>query len=297
MAFPITASRGRRLWSAPRVVLLGVLALLCLVPMLWLVLAPSKTESQIDNGSPLSFGSLGGYHTAWRHLISYDGGVLYHWIANTAEYSLGAMALGVTTALLAGYALAATRIAGRRIILVATLMAMIVPTAALVLPLFMEVNAVRLTNTAVSVILPASLFPFGVYLSFIHFSTRLPREVLEAARIDGCSEAALFTRIALPLAKPLIALLSYFAFVGNWNNYFLPFVMLSDESKYNLQVGLGALISGTPALNPSVGGSQLPIHRPEVAVAGLVTTIPVVLVFLFSQRFLVKGMLDGALKS
>lgn len=207
------------------------------------------------------------------------------------------MLISVITSLLAGYVLAATRVAGRRTVLVVTLLAMIVPPAALVLPLFLEFNAVGLTGTMWSVVLPASLYPFGVYLAFIHFSTLLPKEVVEAARIDGCSEVQLFTRIALPLARPLIGLLTFFAFIGNWNNYFLPFVMLSDDSTFNLPVGLGALISGTPALNPALGGSFLPIHRAEAAITGVLNIVPVAVVFLFAQRFLVKGLLDGSVKS
>ncbi|MEU7858720.1 carbohydrate ABC transporter permease [Nonomuraea sp. NPDC049141] len=288
---------GAWVWRMSVAVVLGLVALACALPLVWLVLAPTKSDAQITGGHPLSFGSLGGYLTAWRNLITFNDGVIYQWIVNSALYTGGAVLLSVTTSLLAGYALAATRIAGRRVILIATLLAMIVPPAALVLPLFLEVNAVQLTGTAWSVILPASLYPFGVYLAFIYFSTMLPREVLEAARIDGCSEAALFGRVALPLGKPLIALLTFFAFIGNWNNYFLPFVMLGDDETFNLPVGLGVLISGSPALNPALGGSDLPIHRPEAAITGVLTVVPVALVFLFAQRHLVRGLLDGAVKN
>ncbi|MFI7134821.1 carbohydrate ABC transporter permease [Nonomuraea sp. NPDC050153] len=288
---------GPWVWRTSVSVVLGLVALACALPLVWLVLAPTKSDAQITGGHPLSFGSLDGYLTAWRNLTTFNDGVIYQWIVNSALYTGGAVLLSVTTSLLAGYALAATRIAGRRVILIATLLAMIVPPAALVLPLFLEVNAVQLTGTAWSVILPASLYPFGVYLAFIYFSTLLPREVLEAARIDGCSEAALFARVALPLGKPLIALLTFFAFIGNWNNYFLPFVMLGDDETFNLPVGLGVLISGSPALNPALGGSDLPIHRPEAAITGVLTVVPVALVFLFAQRHLVRGLLDGAVKN
>ncbi|MFJ8044153.1 carbohydrate ABC transporter permease [Kitasatospora sp. NPDC096147] len=294
------AAPGRRRFSPGRAtgsVLLGLLAIACAIPMLWLVLAPTKTDAQLVDGHPLSFGSFGGYADAWHNLTTYNDGVVYRWIVNSVLYTGGAVLLSVSTSLLAGYALAATRIAGRRTVLVATLLAMIVPPAALVLPLFLEINAVQLTGTAWSVILPASLYPFGVYLAFIHFSTVLPKEVLEAARIDGCSERQLFSKIALPLARPLIGLLTFFAFVGNWNNYFLPYVMLGEDSTFNLPVGLGALISGTPALNPALGGSFLPIHRPEAAIAGVLTIVPVAVVFLFAQRFLVRGLLEGSVKS
>jgi multiple sugar transport system permease protein len=172
---------------------------------------------------------------------------------------------------------------------------MVLPATAVVLPLFLEINTLHLTNTAASVILPAAFYPFGVYLTFIYFATSLPKELLEAARIDGCTEVRLFVHIALPLAKPVVALAAFFSFIANWNNFFLPYVMLSEDDKYNLPVGLGVLMASTPAIKP-VGGTNLPITYPEAAMAGLIVVLPVALLFLFFQRYLVRGILSGATK-
>lgn len=277
------------------IVLLGF-AVYCLIPLLWLLFAPSKSDAQLVNDAPLSFGSLGQFWTSWQNLSGYGGGVIADWAWNSLYYSGGALLITLVTSLLAGYALALNRIPFRRSLLILTLTGMMIPPTALVLPVFLEINALQLTNTAFSVILPASFYPFGVYLAYIYFSTSVPKDLLEAARLDGCGELRLFWHLGLPLAKPLIGLLAFFSFVANWNNYFLPYVMLSDESKYNLPVGLGALISGTPALNPSSGGSLLSITRPEVALAGLIVIVPIAIIFLFCQRFLVKGILDGSVK-
>lgn len=282
---------------AIRPVLLLGLAIWFVVPLVWLLLAPTKTDGQLVNNNPMSFGSLSNVGSAWSNLMSYNGSALWSWTVNSIVYSIGSLVIIVVTALLAGYALAVFPVPGRRTILMCTLVAMMVPPTALVLPLFLEINAVHLTNTAWSVILPASFFPFGTYLSFIYFATSLPKELLEAGRLDGCSEVRLFRTIGLPLARPLVGLVAFFAFVANWNNYFLPYVMLSEEAKYNLPVGLGALISGTPALNPSAGGSTLPIHRPEVALAGIIVVLPVAVVFVICQRYLVRGILAGSVKS
>jgi multiple sugar transport system permease protein len=268
----------------------------CLIPILWLILAPTKTDAQLTDLNPLAFGNLGNVASAWQHLVGYENGVIYTWIANSVWYSIATVAIALITTVPAGYALACTQMRGRRIILTATLIAMIVPPAALVVPLFMEINAVHLTNTALSVIIPAALYPFGVYLAFIHFSTSLPKGILDAGRIDGASEMQLFVRIALPLAKPLIALLVFFSFTASWTNYFFPYVLLSDPSKFTLPVGLGVLVSSTPALSPIAGGSDIPIHRPEVALAGILVVLPILIVFIFSQRFLVRGILAGATK-
>lgn len=278
-----------------RWLLLYGFAIFCVVPLIWLVLAPTKDDSQLVAG-PLSFGSIGRLALSWQHLADYNGGVIFLWMANSAIYAVLPLLISVVISLFAAYALATIRFRGRKVILMATLLAMVLPATALVLPLFLELNAAHLINSAASVILPASFFPFGVYLAFVYFATSLPTELLEAARIDGCSELGIFMRVALPLAKPVIALLAFFSFVANWNNYFLPYVMLTDDSKFNLPVGLGALIASTPALSPSKGGSFLPITYPEAAMAGLIVVVPVAILFLFFQRFLIGGILSGSTK-
>ncbi|PDQ36268.1 MAG: ABC transporter permease [Candidatus Lumbricidophila eiseniae] len=280
----------------PRVMMLLAFAVFCVVPLLWLVLAPSKSNAGLADEPPLSFGSFEGYLQAWQHLVDYGHGVIFHWMWNSVWYSVTSLVVTVAVCLMAGYSLAVSRIPLRKPLLILTLVAMMIPPTALVLPLFLEFSYAKLINSPLSVILPASFYPFGVYLAFIYFSTTLPRGLVEAARIDGCSESRVFSRIALPLATPLVGLLAFFSFVANWSNYFLPYVMLSQEDRYNLPVGLGALIAGTPALRPAVGGSQLPITRPEVALAGLIVVVPIAIIFVFCQRYLVRGILAGSVK-
>jgi multiple sugar transport system permease protein len=140
-----------------------------------------------------------------------------------------------------------------------------------------------------------SFYPFGVYLTYIYFSTSIPRDLLAAARMDGCSEFQVFTRVALPLASPVVALVGFFNFVQNWNNFFLPFVMLPSSKGYPIQVGLTSLLASTPSFNPSSAGSQS-IQLPVLALATVVSVLPVFIVFLFSQRFLVRGMTAGGIK-
>jgi multiple sugar transport system permease protein len=282
---------------AVRLTVLAAVAIVCLVPIAWLVLAPTKTAADLNNKAPLAVGSLHNVVRAWNHVTAYQHGIIYTWIWNSAWYTGVTILIATLTALMAGYALATCRMFGRKVILVATLVSIVVPPAALVLPLFLEINAVHLTNTAASVILPASVYPFGVYLAFVYFSSNLPTGILDAARVDGCHEFYLFTRIALPLARPLIAMLFFFSFVGSWSNYFLPYILLSDQSKFPLQVGLGTMIAGTPALNPLMGASYSQIQRPEIALAGLITIAPILLLFVFAQRFLVRGILAGSIKS
>lgn len=298
---PAPRPRRRTMRMSPagvlRLLLLLGFAVFCLVPLIWLLLAPTKTNAEMSAGNPLSFGSIETAIAAWDHLAAYNDGVVFAWMGNSVLYSVASVVLSVVVAVPAAYALATMSFTGRRAVLTLTLVAMVVPATAVVLPLFLELNALRLTNTAVSVILPASFYPFGVYLAYVYFATSLPKELLEAARIDGCGELRVFLNTALPLAKPIIAILVFFSFVANWSNYFLPFVMLSDTQLYNLPVGLGNLISGSGALNPAMGATDLPIHYPEVALAGLVVVVPVAVLFIAFQRFLIRGLLSGSVKS
>jgi multiple sugar transport system permease protein len=276
------------------VLVLVLFLIFFVLPVLWLVLAATKTDDQLVHSNPLSFGSLHALRGNWDALTAFQGDVIFTWLRNSALYSFLALVITLCVAVPAGYALAMTEFPGRRTLLISTLVVMLMPNATLVVPLFLEVNAVHLIGSMWSIILPYAFYPFGVYLTYIYFSTALPRELLDAARLDGCSEFGVFRRVALPLAAPVVALVGFFSFVANWTNYYLPYVMLPQSSQFPVQVGLGTLLSDVPQFNPTVG--DLAVHRPELALATLVAITPVLVVFLFSQRFLVAGMLAGATK-
>lgn len=283
---------ARLIW----LLLIATLFVFFVLPLIWLLLAPTKTDNQLVNGGSLTFGSLHQLRIAWDNVSSFQQGVIFTWLRNSVVYSAVALAITLVTAVPAGYGLALTQFAGRRIILSLTLISMLMPNAALVLPLFLEMNAVHQIGSIWSVILPFSFFPFGVYLCYIYFSSSLPRDLLAASRLDGCNEWQVFRHIAMPLAKPVIALVSFFSIVQNWNNYFLPLVMLPADNKLPIQVGLNNLLASTPAFNPVAGSAQLHFNRPELALTTLLAIAPILVVFLVSQRALVSGMLAGATK-
>jgi multiple sugar transport system permease protein len=118
---------------------------------------------------------------------------------------------------------------------------MLVPPMALVVPIFVLMDAISLMDKPIAVILVSSLYPFGVFLSYIYYTTTIPKELYESARLDGCNDFRLFTKIALPLSWPLISLLAFFAFIGNWANYFLPYILLPSSENFTLPIGLGFL--------------------------------------------------------
>jgi multiple sugar transport system permease protein len=214
---------------------------------------------------------------------------------NSVVYSLASVALGLATAVPAGYALAVFRFPGRSAMVFLTLVTMIVPPAALILPLYLEMSAIQLTDTPWSVILPLAFYPFGVYIIFLFTESTLPRSTLEAARIDGCGEWAIFRRIFLPLARPAVVMVAFFAFVASWNSFFLPYIMLSSQDLATMQTGLQLLVANTGAVT-GVNFTGLPIKGPEVALAAIVSVLPILLIFAFAQRHLVAGQTAGSEK-
>jgi multiple sugar transport system permease protein len=275
-------------------IVLLVFAAFFILPIVWLLLAPTKSNNQLLLESPFSFGSFEQLAANWNELFAFGSGVFATWIGNSAYYSFAALAITLLVSIPAGYALALIEFKGRRLLLVTTLIVMLIPNTALVLPIFLELSAARLIGNPLAVILPFSFFPFGVYLTYIYFSTAVSRDLLNAARIDGAGELRVFAQVAMPLATPVIALVGFFSFVANWNNYFLPFLVVGGD-KIPVQVGLANLLANVPAFNPTTA-SSIVIQLPTLALATLLSVAPILLIFLFAQRFLVEGMTAGGTK-
>ena len=266
------------------------------VPLLWLVLAGTRTEGSLISDPPLSFGSFEAMKTTFFNLAGYNNWQVLTWAKNSVIYTVGSVSLTLASCIPAGYALAMSDFRGRKFVLIMTLIAMITPSQAIILPIFLEMTLFGLTNTYTGLILASSFFPFGVYLAYIYYSTSLPKTVVESARIDGCGHFQCFIHIGLPLAKPLVALVAFFSFVNNWNNYFLAFILISDDEKQNLTVGLATLISSSGALTPQSAANNLPIGQPEAIQAAILVVLPIVIVFLFSQKYVRSGLNAGAEK-
>jgi multiple sugar transport system permease protein len=269
------------------------------IPLLWLVLATSKSAPQLLELPPLAFGSFQRIQEAWQRIIEYQNGEVLQWAFNSIRYAVFGLALSLASCIPAGYILAIARFPGRRLLLWLTLITMLLPPSALVLPMFMELNLVHLVNTQWAVILPAAFFPFGTYLTYIYYASSLPRDLLDAARVDGCSEVELFRHIALPLATPLLGLLAFINFNTNWNNFFGPYVFLNDDRLFNLPVGLQQFVAATSALRPGFNpspGVMVGYQQAEIAVFGLLLVVPVAIVFLIAQRYVVGGAFTGSIK-
>lgn len=266
-----------------------IAALYVIAPIYWLVISSSKTTSQLFNTSTF----LPPAHLSWgenfRLLFSVDGGYFGWWLANSFIYALVTATLATAVSALCGYSLAKYRFRGRRVLFGLVVASLLVPTTALVVPLFLLEHDTGLINSYQGVILPLLVYPFGVYFMWLYSSDAVPDALLDAARVDGARELPVFWKVARPALMPGMVTLFLLSFIGTWNNYFLPLVLLGDTTKFPLTVGLS-----TWASDLSQAGAGQPLY-PEVLLGSLVSVLPMLILFPFLQKFIARGLTFGAI--
>ena len=193
------------------------------------------------------------------------------------------MILTCITAAMAGYALAKKRFVGRQLLFTLIVCAMALPKQVILIPLLREMSALNLYNTIWAVIFPIVGWPFGVFL-MKQFSEGIPTEMLEAARIDGASEAKTFISIVLPMVKPGIGALAIFTFINSWNDYFMQLIMLSSTSNLTISLGIAKL----QAENSTDFGL--------IMAGAALAAVPIIIIFLIFQKYFTKGIAMGAVK-
>ncbi len=269
--------------------LLLVFLIYSLLPLFYLIVSATKDGSALFSSFGLWFSSfdlfanLGGVFT-------YDGGVFVNWLWNTAYYSVVSAVGASFVATIAGYSFAKFRFRGRTLLFAVILGSIMVPPTALVIPTYLLLSKVELINTPLAVILPSLISPFGVYLMRVYAEQSVPDDLLDAARVDGAGELRIFWSVALRVLAPGFVTVLLLSFVTTWNNYFLPLVVLNDPSLYPLTVGLASWNS----LASGGGGAQN--LYPLVITGALVSIIPIILSFLFLQRYWQGGLTFGSLK-
>jgi multiple sugar transport system permease protein len=294
---------GQR-WSVGRLLRVGTLGLVAIVfavPIVTFMVLSLRAE----NGTGLVPGgiysleglSIDNLLRNWDIIQAFNNGIYTTWLLNSLIVAVGATVLAVVTAIPAGYALAKLRFPGRSVLRFVTLLTMVMPNTVLVIPIFLEVSAMGGIGQLWPVIVIMAFYPFGVYLAYIHFLTTLPRELIEAARIDGLGDVSIFIRVAAPLAKQAVALVVFFSFVASWTNYFLPLVLLPLAQQRTVSVGLQALVSASPLFDPTTSaGLAVKLYMPQLALATTITIIPLFILFIAAQRFLMRGAVVGAVK-
>ncbi|WP_129669759.1 carbohydrate ABC transporter permease [Phytoactinopolyspora endophytica] len=267
------------------VFMVGVL-IYFMLPVYWLVVASTKSTSDLFSTPGLWFADLNLFSNLSR-LSTYDGGIFWRWMFNSFIYSGVGSVLMTFVSVVSGYALAVYRFRGRAVVLGAVLGSMLVPQTVLAQPTYQLLVEIGLNNTYAGVLIPSLVYPFGVMLGYVYARSSIPTEILEAARLDGASEWRIFLSIGSRLMGTGTVTILLFAFIGSWNNFMLPLLVLNDQSLMPVTVGLN-------------GWSQTAITVPELqtltVVGALVSVIPVVLVFVGLQRYWRSGLTAGGVR-
>jgi multiple sugar transport system permease protein len=277
-----------------RLIITVLFALYFGLPVIWLFLAPTKTHIELVDLPPLAFGSLQNIADSWERLASYNRGVIFTWGWNSVWYVCLALTLSLLVSIPAGYLLANVNFSGRKLLLWATLILMLLPADATILPMYMELFLLRLVNTPWAVILPAGMAPFAVYLTYTYYKTVMHRDLADAARVDGCSDLSMFFYIGLPLAQSVVAMLLFTQFAALWNGFFAALIFLESDRLKTIPVGIQVMAAITGALNPNPNGHYL--FRPDLALLSIMNVLPAIIIFLFSQRLIVKAATSGAIQ-
>ncbi|HET6439263.1 MAG TPA: carbohydrate ABC transporter permease [Anaeromyxobacter sp.] len=255
-------------------------ALVTLFPLAWMVSASFMAPGEASTYPPPMLPqapTLANYR-----LLFAEHGILRQ-VANSLFISLLATALSLTFNLSAGYAFAKLRFRGRERLFRLLLGALIVPAQVTMLPLFLMLKEMGLVNTYAGALVPWLASVFGIYL-VRQYALTVPGEILEAARMDGAGELRIFLSVVLPLLKPIIVTLAVLTFLGCWNDFMWPLIVLTDHAVQTLPVVLAAL-------------SREHVQDVELMMAGaVITVLPVLLLFLGLQRYYLRGLLVGSVK-
>jgi len=272
-------SRGRAAGWALHAALAAA-ALLTLLPLWWMLVASLSPTGSVD-AEPLRL--VPRALTAEHYAALFTRLPLARALANSALIAGSVTLLSVLVNSMAGYAFAKLRFAGRDAILRILLGALVVPSQVAMLPLFLLIKQMHLVNSYGGVIVPAMASVFGIYL-MRQYALSIPDSLLDAARIDGASELRIYRSVVLPLCRPILVTMAIFTFLGTWNDFLWPLIVLSDEGVQTLPVALANLF-GEHAQDT------------ELVMAGSVLTVlPVVVAFLCLQRHYLEGLTLGSVK-
>ena len=260
--------------------LLALLAGVTLFPLLWMLsvsLMPAGSASSFPPPLWPAHATLANYRALF---VSADLG---RYLLNSLVVSGGITAGSLLCNLLAGYAFAKLRFAGRERVFGLLLAALVIPAQVAMMPLFLLARELHIVDSYAGVILPALASIFGIYL-VRQYARAIPDELLEAARIDGAGEWRIFLGVVLPLLKPIILTLTILTFLTAWNDFMWPLIVLTGSGHYTLPIALASL-------------ARVHNQNVEMLMAGaLVTVLPVLLLFLLLQRYYIQGLLLGSVK-
>ncbi|MFN2399576.1 MAG: carbohydrate ABC transporter permease [Gemmatimonadaceae bacterium] len=254
--------------------------LLAAAPLVWMVLASLMPAGQANTYPPVFIPRP---ITFEHYAVLFTRLNIGRYFVNSALLAFAVTAISLLINSMAGYAFAKFQFRGRDRLFRSLLTALVIPAQVAMLPLFLLLKELGMINSYGGVIIPGMASIFGIFL-VRQYTLSVPDELLQAARIDGAGEFRIYWSIVLPVIRPILATLAIFTFMGTWNDFMWPLIVLSDEAKYTLPVAL-ANLSGEH------------VQDTELMMAGSVLTVlPVLLSFVFLQRYYLEGIMVGSVK-
>lgn len=255
-------------------------ALLSLFPILWMISASFMPTGMANTFPPRL---LPDHPTLQHYRDVFTRLSMGRYLLNSGIIAVVVTVLSLVVNSMAGYAFAKLRFRGRDPVFRAMSAGLVIPVQVAMLPLFLLMKSLGLINTYWGVIIPGMASIFGIFL-IRQYAISIPDDLLDAARIDGASEARIYRSIVLPTITPILATLAIWTFLTTWNDFMWPLIVLSDERRYTLPVALASLV-----------GEH--VQDTELMMAGSVLTVlPVVIAFLLLQRYYIQGVMAGSVK-
>lgn len=272
--------KNRTLGNLSYQVIMLLVVLLIMFPFFWLLISSFKFEKDIISFPPKIFSDQ---YTFENYLHVWSTIPLLDYIVNTVIYAGGVVITSVFFDSLAGYAFARMNFKGRTFLFYTILLTMMIPFQVFMIPLFIEVNQLGMLDTYWGLIIPRMTSPFGIFL-MRSFFVSLPRDLEEAARVDGLNEFKIFLQIMLPLCKPAMLTLGIFTLMNNWNDLLYPLLLTSTAEMRTLPAGLALL-----------AGQNISFYGPVIA-GSVISLLPLLIIYIFAQKYFVQGMAMSGLK-
>lgn len=267
-------------WKMVEYVLLFLLAALFIFPMLWMVVSSMKPEADVFNNLTSFKAFLPSLNPA-NWFITYSEVIsrfsVGTYLFNSIFYGITFAAGSIFVNSLAGFAFAKLNFTGKKFIFGFLLALLIIPMETILISQFTVVNALGLVNTRLAVILPAMASAFNIYL-FRNFFIAIPDEIIESAQIDGATIFTIFFKIMLPMSKPAIATVGVLSFIGSWNDYIWPLMVLTDKSKFSMQVAITTI------------NTTQPVYINQVMAVLTISTIPLIVIYVIAQKYILQGL-------
>lgn len=265
--------------SASFNIILGMLALFFLFPFYWIVTGAFKPQNVTVQIPPQWFPTS----PTLDNFSQLAKSPLAQWTFNSFVIAFAAMLVVCVTATMAGYALAKKDFPGRNILFWMLIIAMALPKQVIMIPLFTILSKLDWINTYQALVLPAAAWPFGTFL-MKQFTQGVPGELLEAAKIDGCSEFKIFKNIVVPLVKPGIGALAIFTFISSWNDYFMQLIIIRGQKMTTLPLGVAQL------------QQEFTTNYGVIMAGAVLASLPMIAIFLAFQKYFTQGITMGAVK-